>query len=157
MSVDKGYVNPDVLVSTDWVAQHKDDPNIVIVESDEDVLLYELGHVPGAVKIDWHLDLNDPVERDYVSGEGFADALAGAGTAVLVAPPGAGDVVDMDAVEDLARLDDAAGGPLVEIDQRVAAGSVDAGDAADAHRQGSSPAPVPVAPGPRGTPARSGR
>jgi len=71
MSVDKGYVNPDVLVSTDWVAQHKDDPNIVVVESDEDVLLYELGHVPGAVKIDWHEDLQDTSDRDFINEDGF--------------------------------------------------------------------------------------
>jgi thiosulfate/3-mercaptopyruvate sulfurtransferase len=71
MSVDKGYVNPDVLVSTDWVAQHKDDPNIVIVESDEDVLLYELGHVPGAIKIDWHEDLQDAHDRDFIDADGF--------------------------------------------------------------------------------------
>ncbi|MEX1158179.1 MAG: sulfurtransferase [Thermomicrobiales bacterium] len=71
MSVDKGYVNPDVLVSTDWVAQHKDDPNVVVVESDEDVLLYELGHVPGAVKIDWHEDLQDATDRDFVDADGF--------------------------------------------------------------------------------------
>ena len=71
MSVDKGYVNPDVLVSTDWVVQHKDDENIVVVESDEDVLLYELGHVPGAIKIDWHEDLQDARDRDFVDAEGF--------------------------------------------------------------------------------------
>ncbi len=71
MSVDKGYVNPDVLVTTDWVAQHKDDPNMVVVESDEDVLLYELGHVPGAVKIDWHEDLQDTHDRDFIDADGF--------------------------------------------------------------------------------------
>lgn len=71
MSVDKGYVNPDVLVSTDWVAQHKDDDNVVVVESDEDVLLYELGHVPGAVKIDWHDDLQDSHDRDFIDADGF--------------------------------------------------------------------------------------
>ena len=71
MANDKGYVNPDVLVSTDWVAQHKDDPNVVVVESDEDVLLYELGHVPGAVKIDWHEDLQRPDTRDFIDAEGF--------------------------------------------------------------------------------------
>jgi len=49
----------------------------VVVESDEDVLLYETGHIPGAVKIDWHTDLNDDVTRDYVDGEAFA-ALASA-------------------------------------------------------------------------------
>jgi thiosulfate/3-mercaptopyruvate sulfurtransferase len=66
------YANPDILVSTDWLAEHLDDPSIVVVESDEDVLLYETGHVPGAVKIDWHADLNDPLVRDYLSPEAFA-------------------------------------------------------------------------------------
>ena len=51
---DSGYANPDVLVSTDWVAEHLDDPKVRIVESDEDVLLYDLGHIPGAIKLDWH-------------------------------------------------------------------------------------------------------
>ncbi|CAN5687943.1 sulfurtransferase [soil metagenome] len=71
MSVDKGYVNPDVLVSTDWVMEHSNDRGIRIVESDEDVLLYEIGHVPGSVKIDWHEDLQDPMVRDFVDADGF--------------------------------------------------------------------------------------
>ncbi len=54
------YAHPQRLVSTAWVAEHLDDPQVVVVESDEDVLLYETGHIPGAVKIDWHTDLNDP-------------------------------------------------------------------------------------------------
>ena len=65
----KGYARPEMLVSTEWLAAHLDDPTLRIVESDEDVLLYETGHIPGAVKVDWHLDLNDPVTRDYVDGE----------------------------------------------------------------------------------------
>ena len=71
----KGYVRPDVLVSTDWLAEHLDDPNIRIIESDEDVLLYDTGHIPGAQKVDWHQDLNDPVLRDYVSSEQFEKLL----------------------------------------------------------------------------------
>jgi thiosulfate/3-mercaptopyruvate sulfurtransferase len=71
-----GYANPDVLVSTDWVAQHLNDPNIRIVESNEDVLLYDTGHIPGAVNIDWHADLNDPLQRDYISPEQFAAVLS---------------------------------------------------------------------------------
>jgi thiosulfate/3-mercaptopyruvate sulfurtransferase len=55
------------------LAEHLDDPGLVIVESDEDVLLYDTGHIPGAIKVDWHLDLNDQVKRDYVDGQGFAD------------------------------------------------------------------------------------
>ena len=60
------YAHPEVLVTTDWVEEHRQDPNVRIVESDEDVLLYQQGHVPGAVKIDWHTDLQDPVVRDYI-------------------------------------------------------------------------------------------
>lgn len=73
------YANPKVLVSTEWLAQNLDLDNLVIVESDEDVLLYEVGHIPGAVKIDWHTDLNDPVLRDYVSDEAFAALLSSKG------------------------------------------------------------------------------
>ena len=62
----KQYARPEALVSTAWLAAHLDDPGVRILESDEDVLLYELGHIPGALKIDWHTDLNDEVQRDYV-------------------------------------------------------------------------------------------
>lgn len=72
---ERGYVNSDVLVSTAWVAEHKDDANVRLLESNEDILLYDLGHIPGALKIDWHDDLNDPIRRDYVSKEQF-EALA---------------------------------------------------------------------------------
>jgi thiosulfate/3-mercaptopyruvate sulfurtransferase len=68
----RGYAYPDALVSTQWVAEHLNDPTVRIVESDEDVLLYETGHVPGAVKVDWHTDLNDPLTRDYLDAEHFA-------------------------------------------------------------------------------------
>ena len=71
----KGYVHPEVLVTTGWLAEHLDDPNIRIIESDEDVLLYDTGHIPGAQKVDWHVDLNDPVLRDYVSSEQFEKLL----------------------------------------------------------------------------------
>lgn len=73
------YAHPEVLVSTEWLAKNLGLDNLVIVESDEDVLLYELGHIPGAVKIDWHTDLNDPVLRDYVSDEEFAKLLSSKG------------------------------------------------------------------------------
>jgi thiosulfate/3-mercaptopyruvate sulfurtransferase len=69
------YAHPEVLVSTDWVAQHATDPGVRIIESNEDVLLFDTGHIPGAVHIDWHADLNDPLIRDYISTEAFA-ALA---------------------------------------------------------------------------------
>jgi thiosulfate/3-mercaptopyruvate sulfurtransferase len=70
----RGYANPDVLVSTDWVAQHLNDATIRLVESNEDTLLYASGHIPGAVHVDWTSDLNDQVRRDYVGQEAF-DAL----------------------------------------------------------------------------------
>jgi len=67
----KAYAHPEALVSTEWLAAHLDDPAVRILESDEDVLLYDLGHIPGALKIDWHTDLNDAVQRDYISREQF--------------------------------------------------------------------------------------
>ncbi len=70
------YAHPGMLVTTDWVAEHLDDPGLVVAESDEDVLLYETGHIPGAVKLDWHTELNDPVTRDYVDGPGFAALMS---------------------------------------------------------------------------------
>ena len=73
------YAHPDRLVSTEWLAEHLDDPDVVVVESDEDVLLYDTGHIPGAVKIDWHMDLNDPLTRDYIDGEAFAALMAAKG------------------------------------------------------------------------------
>jgi thiosulfate/3-mercaptopyruvate sulfurtransferase len=67
----RGYAHPDALVSTDWVAEHLDDPKVRIVESNEDPLLYPSGHIPGAVEVDWTRDLNDPLRRDYLGREGF--------------------------------------------------------------------------------------
>ena len=66
------YAHPEALVSTDWVAAHLNDPKIRIVESNEDVLLYSTGHIPGAVHIDWRSDLQDDTIRDYISPEEFA-------------------------------------------------------------------------------------
>ena len=77
--VDRGYARPDVLVDTDWVAAHLDDPKVRLLESNEDVLLYETGHIPGAVKIDWVNDLNDPVRRDYVGRERLQELLRSKG------------------------------------------------------------------------------
>lgn len=71
-----GYARPEVLVSTQWMQDHLNEPNIRIVESDEDVLLYEQGHIPGAVKLDWHTDLQDSVVRDYVNRERFGQLLS---------------------------------------------------------------------------------
>ena len=75
----RGYSHPDRLVSTDWLAEHLNDPNLVIVESDEDVLLYHTGHIPGAIKIDWVADLNDPVMRDYLGPDEFARLMSKSG------------------------------------------------------------------------------
>ncbi|MEP7332358.1 MAG: sulfurtransferase [Terracoccus sp.] len=79
------YAHPDRLVTTDWLAEqieagHVGGPDgIALLESDEDVLLYSTGHIPGALKVDWHVDLNDPVSRDYVDGAGFASVLGARG------------------------------------------------------------------------------
>jgi len=73
------FAHPERLVSTEWLAEHLGEPGLVVVESDEDVLLYETGHIEGAVKIDWHTDLNDPVTRDYLDGAGFAALLGSKG------------------------------------------------------------------------------
>jgi thiosulfate/3-mercaptopyruvate sulfurtransferase len=70
------YAHPERLVTADWLEQRLGQPGLVVVESDEDVLLYETGHIPGAVKVDWHTELNDPVVRDYLDGEGFAALLS---------------------------------------------------------------------------------
>ena len=75
----KGYVHPEVLVSTDWLAEHLNDPNLRVLECDEDVLLFELGHIPRAQKIDWHNDLNDDVLRDYIGAEQFEALLRARG------------------------------------------------------------------------------
>jgi thiosulfate/3-mercaptopyruvate sulfurtransferase len=72
---DRGYAHPEVLVSTDWVAAHLDDPSVRLVESDEDPLLYASGHVPGAVEVDWTRDLNDPLRRDYLNDGRFAELM----------------------------------------------------------------------------------
>lgn len=73
------YANPDVLVSTDWVLEHHQDPNVRLVEVDEDVLLYEQGHIPGAAKVDWHTELQRPDVRDFVDEQGFAALMEAKG------------------------------------------------------------------------------
>lgn len=70
------YAHPERLVSTQWVADNAGKPGVVVVESDEDVLLYETGHIPGSVKVDWHTDLNEPDTRDYVDGKQFAELMS---------------------------------------------------------------------------------
>ena len=76
---ERGYAHPEVLVSTDWVAAHLNDPAVRLVESNEDLLLYDVAHIPGAVKIDWVTDLNDQLVRDYVSRDRFQELLRSKG------------------------------------------------------------------------------
>lgn len=71
-----GYAYPDVLVSTEWVATHNNDPRVRIIESNEDPLLYPSGHIPGALYVDWTADLNDPIQRDYLHQEGFEQLMS---------------------------------------------------------------------------------
>lgn len=72
------YAN-DVVVTTDWLAEHLDDENVVVAEVDENTELYEEGHIPGAVKLHWRDDLQDPVERDLVEQDEFERLLGGRG------------------------------------------------------------------------------
>jgi thiosulfate/3-mercaptopyruvate sulfurtransferase len=77
MTIDnKGYAQPDVLVTTEWVASHLNDTNIRLIESNEDILLFEQGHIPGAIQIDWVGDLNDKIRRDYLDRAQFAALLS---------------------------------------------------------------------------------
>jgi thiosulfate/3-mercaptopyruvate sulfurtransferase len=71
-----GYAHPHRLVTTDWLADNLATPGLVVLESNEDVLLYDTGHIPGAIKIDWHTELNDPVLRDYLDGKQFAALMS---------------------------------------------------------------------------------
>jgi len=73
---ERGYASPDKLVDTQWVADHLNDPNVRIVESNEDQLLYPSGHIPGAVQIDWAADLNDQTLRDYLDREKFEQLMS---------------------------------------------------------------------------------
>jgi thiosulfate/3-mercaptopyruvate sulfurtransferase len=83
----QAYAHPERLVTTEWLADQikagvvGTPGGIALLESDEDVLLYATGHIPGAVKIDWHTDLNDPVKRDYVDAERFAEVMGSRGIA----------------------------------------------------------------------------
>src|SRR5665811_1473441 len=65
------YAHPEVLVTTRWVADHLDDSSVRTLESDEDLLLYEIGHIPGALKLDWETQMQQPVMRDFVDKAGF--------------------------------------------------------------------------------------
>jgi thiosulfate/3-mercaptopyruvate sulfurtransferase len=69
------YAHPEVLVSTDWVAEHLDDPNVRIAEVDEDITLYRQGHLPGAVILNWHTELQRPDVRDFIDADAFGELM----------------------------------------------------------------------------------
>ncbi len=75
------YAHPEYLVETGWVTQHLDDPKVRIIESDEDYLLYDTGHIPGAVKVDWFTTLQNPVIRDFLTKEQFEQLCSNLGIA----------------------------------------------------------------------------
>ena len=75
------YADGASLVSTQWLADNLDLDGLVVVECDEDILLYETGHIPGAVKVDWHTELNDTTVRDYLNGEAFSRLMSAKGIA----------------------------------------------------------------------------
>ncbi len=77
---DRRYHRPEVLVSTDWVAKHADDPNVRLIESNEDPLLYPSEHIPGASEVDWVRDLNHPLRRDYLDPSAFRDLMSRLGS-----------------------------------------------------------------------------
>jgi thiosulfate/3-mercaptopyruvate sulfurtransferase len=79
ITIPEGYAHPEMLVTTQWVADHTKDANVRVIESDEDVLLYEVGHVPGSVKVDWHTDLQDPLRRDFIDKAGFEKLMSSIG------------------------------------------------------------------------------
>lgn len=75
----RGYAHPELLVTTEWVAENLTNPEVRIIESNEDSLLYASGHVPNAVEIDWVRDLNHPVIRDYLDTKGFQNLMTHCG------------------------------------------------------------------------------
>ncbi len=75
------YAHPEYLVDTDWVSAHTNDPKVRIIESDEDPLLYRVGHIPGAVQVDWFSTLQHPLRRDFVTKEQFEQLCSQLGIA----------------------------------------------------------------------------
>lgn len=73
------YAHPERLVSASWLSARLGVPGLRVVESDEDALLYDIGHITGAVRIDWQRDLNDPVTRDFITAEQFAELMRAKG------------------------------------------------------------------------------
>ena len=74
-SSNSGFAAPDRVVSAAWLSARLGTPGLRVIESDEDSLLYNIGHIPGAQRIDWKKDLNDPVTRDFIDGEAFAKLM----------------------------------------------------------------------------------
>jgi thiosulfate/3-mercaptopyruvate sulfurtransferase len=70
------YVHPEYLVDTEWVAAHLEDPNVRLIESDEDPLLYAIGHIPGAVQVDWFSTLQHPLRRDFLTKDKFEEVAS---------------------------------------------------------------------------------
>ena len=70
------YAHPEYLVDTEWVANHLNDANVRIIESDEDPLLYAIGHIPGSVQVDWFSTLQHPLRRDFVTKEQFEEVAS---------------------------------------------------------------------------------
>src|SRR5215217_4798383 len=79
MAENGNYANPSALVSTDWVAEHVDDANVVVAEVNENPALYDEGHIPGAVALHWKDEMQDPVVRDLIDKAGFERLMASKG------------------------------------------------------------------------------
>jgi thiosulfate/3-mercaptopyruvate sulfurtransferase len=73
------YARPEYLVDTEWVAQNTKNPNVRLIESDEDLLLYATGHIEGAVQVDWFSTLQHPVRRDFLTKEKFEEVASNLG------------------------------------------------------------------------------
>jgi thiosulfate/3-mercaptopyruvate sulfurtransferase len=75
------YIHPEYLVDTEWVAMHLKDPDVRMIESSEDPLLYAIGHIPGAVQVDWFSTLQHPLRRDFLTQEMFEEVNSSLGIA----------------------------------------------------------------------------
>ncbi len=73
------YAHPHLLVTTEWLSANIGAPGLKIIESNEDILLYDIGHVPGAIKLDWRNELIDPLTRDVIDGQRFAALMRAKG------------------------------------------------------------------------------
>ena len=69
------YANPHALVTAEWLAEHLSDPDLRVLDVDEDTGAYGRGHIPGSIGVDWRQDLQAPLERDFIGPEGFAKLL----------------------------------------------------------------------------------